>query len=132
MRRVIFCPSENHLEEASSLSKDSHLPINVGSSEELDLLDFDREKVQIILVPEIDNINYFESVKKGFHQVVIFNNDFVTFTKNMHIIFENNVIKPNILENHHSKFFFLCNNVGKFEAILFDSKELRKFDFNVY
>jgi hypothetical protein len=120
------------LEEASSLAKDSHLSINVGSSEELDLLDFDREKVQIILVPEFNNINYLQSVKKGFHQVVAFNNDFITFTKDLNIVFEDNTIRPNVLENHHARFFFLCNNVGDFEAIISDGEELRKVEFNVY
>jgi len=132
MRRVIYCPSETHLEEAISLAKNSHLPINVGSSEELNPLDFDREKVQIVLVPEFSNINYLKNVKKGFHQVVTFNNDFVTFTKNTNIFFEDRIIKPNILEKHHARFFFLCNNIGDFEAIISDGEELEKVEFNVY
>jgi len=114
------------------LAKNSHLPINVGSSEELNPLDFDREKVQIVLVPEFSNINYLKNVKKGFHQVVTFNNDFVTFTKNTNIFFEDRIIKPNILEKHHARFFFLCNNIGDFEAIISDGEELEKVEFNVY
>jgi len=132
MRRVIYCPSETHIEEARFLAKDSHLPINIGSSEELDLLDFDREKVQIVLVPEFRNFNYLKNVKKGFHQVVTFNNDFVTFTKSINIFFENKIIKPNILEKHHARFFFLCNNIGDFEVIISDGEELGKVEFNVY
>jgi hypothetical protein len=132
MRRVIYCPSEELLEEASSLAKDSHLPINMGSSEELDLLDFDRERVQIVLIPELNNINYIKNVKKGFHQIVTINNDFITFTKNANIIFENNIIKPNVFEKHYLRFFFLCNSSDDYEAILSDKVELEKVVFSVY
>jgi hypothetical protein len=131
MRRVIYCPSEEFLEEASILAKDSHLPINIGGSEELDLLDFDKEKTQIVLIPELNNISYLKNISKGFHQVIIINNDYTTFTKNMNIHFENNCIRPSILEKHYARFFFPCNNAGEFEAILSDSIELEKVVFSV-
>lgn len=131
MRRVIYCPSESFLEEASSLAKDSHLPINVGSSEELNLIDFDRDKVQIVLIPEINNISYLKNVTKGFHQIVVLNNDYITFTKDINIYFENKYIKPDILENHYARFFFPCNTIGKFEAVLSDKVELEKVIFDV-
>ena len=132
MRRVIYCPSEKLLDKAVALSRDTHLQINIGSSEELDLLNFDRKKVQIVLIPELNNIKYLKDVKKGFHQIISINNDFVSFTKNTNILFENNIIKPNIVEKHYIRFFFPCNNIGKFEAVLSDIIELEKVYFNVY
>jgi len=131
MRRVIYCPSESFLEEASSLARESHLPINIGSSQELDLLEFDREKVQIVLIPEINNISYLKNVAKGLHQIVVLNNDYISFTKDINIYFENKYIRPNILENHYVRFFFPCNTVGEFEAVLSDKVELEKVIFNV-
>jgi hypothetical protein len=132
MRRVVYCPSENLLDEAVALSKDTHLQINIGGSEELDLLDFNRKKVQIVLIPELNNINYLKNVKKSFHQIVTINNDFISFTKNINVLFENKIIKPNILEKHYVRFFFPCNNIGELEAVLCDKVELEKIRFNVY
>jgi hypothetical protein len=132
MRRVVYCPSENLLDEAVALSKDTHLQINIGGSEELDLLDFNRKKVQIVLIPELNNINYLKNVKKSFHQIVTINNDFISFTKNINVLFENKIIKPNILEKHYVRFFFPCNNIGELEAVLYDKIELEKIRFNVY
>jgi hypothetical protein len=52
--------------------------------------------------------------------------------KNINVLFENKIIKPNILEKHYVRFFFPCNNIGELEAVLCDKIELEKIRFNVY
>ena len=48
MSRLVYCPSENCLEEAEKLAKELKLPILVGDSSQTVNLNFDRTKVQII------------------------------------------------------------------------------------
>lgn len=48
MSRLVYCPSENCLEEAEKLAKELKLPILIGDSSQTVNLNFDRTKVQII------------------------------------------------------------------------------------
>ena len=48
MNKIVYCPSNNLLEEAEKLAKNLKLPILVGDSEHTNRLIFDRTKVQII------------------------------------------------------------------------------------
>ena len=70
MRRVIYCPVGVPVSEANDLAKKSQLPINVGEFEELVNLNFDRDIVQILEVPEIKQTSYLKEVKNGFHQKI--------------------------------------------------------------
>ena len=56
MRRVIYCPTEDRLPETNSLAKSSRLPVNVGDFEQSIDLDFDRNIVQVLEIPEMKDI----------------------------------------------------------------------------
>ena len=52
MERVIYCPDDSKLDEANDLARDQFLPIIIGDSQRLTDLKFDRNKVQIVFIPE--------------------------------------------------------------------------------
>ncbi len=133
MRRVIYCPAEALLSEANDLAKKSQLPINVGEFEELVDLDFDRNVVQILEVPEIKQTSYFKEVKNGFHQKINCLNDFVVFNKDFYILIGNKKYFPIIIEKHKLKFVIEETQIGvKSAKIIGNKKTVEEFEYNVY
>ena len=59
MSRLVYCPSEESLEEAEKLAKELKLPILVGGSSQTLDLNFDKTKVQII---NTNILNVFETL----------------------------------------------------------------------
>lgn len=51
MDRVVYCNSEESLEEAEKLANEWMLPIQIGDSARTENLEFDRTKVGIITIP---------------------------------------------------------------------------------
>lgn len=133
MRRVIYCPAEKLLSEANDLAKNSQLPINVGEFEELVNLDFDRNIVQVLEVPEIKQTSYLKEVKNGFHQKINYLNDFVIFNKDFYILINNKKYFPIIIEKHKLKFVIEETQIGVKSAKIIGNKEtIEEFEYNVY
>lgn len=133
MRRVIYCPTEEFLSEANDLAKNSKLPINVGEFEELVNLDFDRDIVQVLEVPEKKQTSYLKEVKNGFHQKINYLNDFVVFDKNFYILINDKKYFPIIIEKHKLKFVIEETENGIKSAKIIRNKEtIEEFEYNVY
>jgi hypothetical protein len=133
MRRVIYCPAETLLSEANDLAKNSQLPINVGEFEELINLDFDRNIVQVLEVPETKQTSYLKEVKNGFHQKINYLNDFVVFNKNFYILINDKKYFPTIIEKHKLKFVIEETQVCIKNAKIIENKEtIEEFEYNVY
>ena len=125
MRRVIYCPSEKFLDEAVKISKVSNLQIMIGECEDSKSLSFDRNQVQVILIPDQYGLYYQNNVKKNFHQIVSYYNDYTEFTKNIILKTKEKEIKPHILEKHFVKFIYTCDNIGDYEDTIID-KDVRE------
>jgi hypothetical protein len=133
MRRVVYCPVGSPLSEANDLAKNSQLPINVGEFEELINLDFDREIVQVLEVPEIKQTSYLKEVENGFHQKINYLNDFVVFNKDFYILINNKKYFPIIIEKHKLKFIIEETEIGiKSAKILKNNETIEEFEYNVY
>ena len=65
MQRVIYCPSEENLEEAQILAKTGNIPIQIGDSQKTQDLEFDRNSVSILLIPAIFSLTFNNKVKLG-------------------------------------------------------------------
>jgi hypothetical protein len=65
LQRVIYCPSEENLEEAQILAKTGNIPIQIGDSQKTQDLEFDRNSVSILLIPAIFSLTFNNKVKLG-------------------------------------------------------------------
>jgi len=111
MQRLIYCPDNEKLEEASNLSKKLSLPIVVGESESISFVDFDKNSVSVLIVPEKNQIRFIENIKQGLHQSVRYTNEFADL--NSAALKDGDLeILPTIKEKHYCQFVYPCNNVG--------------------
>jgi|688.fasta_scaffold756391_2 hypothetical protein len=112
MQRLIYCPSNEKLDEASSLGKKLSLPIVVGESESISFINFDRDSVSVLIVPEKNQIRFIENVNHGLHQSVRYTNEFVDFDDTTMLKDGDLEIAPTIHEKHYCQFIYPCNSVG--------------------
>lgn len=132
MRRIIFCPSESQLPEAELFAKENNLPINVGIFDQIEKIIFDKTKVQVIEVPEVKYVKYDEKVKSGFHQIVIYENDFLCLNRDIFLEIDGIHHKPVLLEKHKTRFLVLeTQNGAKDCKIIQDNKVLESFNYDV-
>ncbi len=132
MRRIIFCPTEVDIPEASILAKDNNLPINIGLFEGIENLNFDKSKVQILEVPENNYTLYNENAKNNFHQVIIYENDFILFNKSISLKIDEIEYKPMLCEKHKVRFLIFEKTNGiKNCNIIQNNNILESFSYNV-
>ena len=132
MRRILYCPNESMLEEASAISKVNSLQIQVGDSESTSDLEFDRELVSVVEIPEFNYLEYKKNIEKGLHQVFVYKNDFIAIDNTITVTFDSEEIAPFITEKHYAKFVFPCNKSGEFTAdVVYNKKVLESIVFNV-
>jgi hypothetical protein len=131
MQRIIFCPNESLLDEARILSKKNGLPIVIGDNESTNEIDFDRATVAVVLIPERDEIFFNPHVKRGLHQIIIYNNEFVT-SDNIDIKIKNLNLIEVYKEKYRSKYAAPCTEVGKYFGEVYKNSILeRTFEFVV-
>jgi Fe-S cluster biosynthesis and repair protein YggX len=132
MERVIYCPSDELLEKASDISKKNYLPIIVGDNDHTKNLEFDREKISIVSIPEHKGYTIFNSIKKGFHQNIKYKNEFIIIKNKINLFINNELIKPMYEESHIAKFVYLCKESGDYSCkIIVDEKVEEEFSFVV-
>lgn len=112
MQRLIYCPGQEHIDEASSLSKKLSLPIVVGESESISLMDFDRNSICVLCVPEKHDIVFKPVVECGFHQSIRYTNDFIDFTDGISVKDGDMQFFPVLIEKHYCHFIYTCDSVG--------------------
>lgn len=119
MQRYVYCPSEEFLDEATSLSKEVSLPIMLGDNEYSQNLSFDRNKVCVVKIPEKQNIFVGnETVKLGFHQSIKYTNEFKTLKNNIELFINGEKVPSLYEEMHVVKFNFLCTKIGSHSCII--------------
>lgn len=131
MQRIIFCPNESLLDEARILSKKNGLPIVIGDNESTSEIDFNRSIVTVVLIPERDEISFNPRVKRGMHQIIIYNNEFVT-SNNIDIKIKNLNLIEVYKEKYRSKYAVLCIESGEYVGEVYKNSILeRTFEFVV-
>ena len=132
MNRVIYCPSNEFLEEASSLARKNYLQIIVGDNDHTENLDFDREKVSVISVPENKGYSLSTIIKKGFHQNIKYKNEFCIIKNRVSLFINDEPVKPVYEESHVAKFIYFCKNIGDYSCkIVIDQEIEEEFSFVV-
>lgn len=133
MRRVVFCPDESFIDEASIVAKKNGLSINVGLTDAISELDFDKNNIKVIEIPEDNKIFYDKDVLINFHQNISYTNDFITFNKDIYIKINNIVFYPIIVEKHTVIFNIYESEIGLKQCyIMYGDKELESFDYYVH
>lgn len=132
MKRVIFCPSADFIEQATTLAKKNNLPINIGMCKDIENAKSTFDKVEIIEVPEFKEFFYLQNVKQNFHQNIIYNNDFIVFNKNIKLLINNDEYEPLLVEKHSARFSIYEPESGTRSCkIVVDGEELESFEYYV-
>jgi hypothetical protein len=120
MKRYVYCPSDNELEEAVIFAKKIDLPVLIGDSQGTESLIFDRSSVQILQVPENKFFNIRkEIVKKNFHQFIHYKNEYERIKGNVRLEINGVAVHALYEEIHSARFNFLCEHSGDYECILY-------------
>lgn len=124
MKRYLYVPisflgDNNSIPNAAlDMSNSLKLPIRIGQKDEFS----DIKNVEIICVPEKKNIIFDKKVESNFLQVVVFENDFVTFSKKTKCIVsginKKFVFFPSVPEKHYVNFKFRINEIGKYSFLI--------------
>lgn len=132
MYRVIYCPNQDFLDTATLLSKDNNLSILIGDNDYTKNLSFNRDIVSIIKIPEHKEINTLQNVKKDFHQIIIYINEFLNIKDKIKLYINDIEIKSLYEESHNAKFLYLCKDIGEKDCkILINNQVEEEFSFVV-
>lgn len=132
MKRVIYCPTSKEVEEANELSLLTRLQIQIGDSEKTKNLSFDREKIQVVEIPEINELFSLPVINQYFHQTILYINEFLVLKNNIQLKIDKQLIDPVFQEKHRVKYSYFCEDHGvKYGTIYVDNKLIREFDFVV-
>jgi hypothetical protein len=132
MKRVVYCPENHDVKEAEDLSRQTRLQIQVGESKNISNLEFDRTKVQVIEIPQINELYSLPTVQQNFHQIIMYVNEFLVLKNNIELKIDEELVKPIFEEKHRVKYAYFCSYDGvKCGRFYFDNKIIREFDFVV-
>lgn len=132
MQRIVYCPNEDYIEQASFIAKKTSLPIVVGISESISSIDFDKDSVLVLSVPENRSVVYRKIVSPGFHQSVRYTNEFMQIYNGVKLLCGEETIYPVMREKHYCQFIYACNNVGDYSfSIFLDDNEIETGDYVV-
>ena len=126
MERIIFCPSEEHLEEARRLAQLWMLPIRIGSPDET--IESSADTAVLMQVPEDIYVDYESPIFENEMWRLVFVDDFDSCGTVNAELFEcdedNNVtrlvgqMKPTVVENHKIVFYHRFPRFGRYILIL--------------
>ena len=108
MIRSIYCPSLDKFDEAHTLATKAQLQILIGDSELTKKLEFDRNRVCIISIPnEHCLVLHQPTVQPNMAQVIEYINDFCDLTKSKMVVYvDDNIVNPQIIEKHKSRYLY--------------------------
>lgn len=133
MRRVVYCPDDSYIDQATVLAKQNNLPINVGNFDEVKNMTLPADMVKVIEIPEEINSYFDEKVKQGFHQNIVYINDFIKFDKNLLLFINDILYNPILIEKHKSIYNIYESTIGnKICKIYYNNEIIESFEYNVY
>lgn len=133
MRRVVYCPDDSYIDQATVLAKQNNLPINIGIFDEVKNTTLPTDTVKVLEIPEEVNLYFDEKVKQGFHQNIVYINDFIKFNKNL-LLFVNDILyNPLLMEKHKAIYNIYESSIeNKICKIYYNNKIIESFEYNVY
>lgn len=133
MRRVVYCPDDSYIDQATVLAKQNNLPINIGVFDQVKNMTLPTDMVKVLEIPEDINSYFDEKVKQGFHQNIVYINDFIKFDKNL-LLFINDVLcNPILIEKHKIIYNIYESTIGnKICKIYYNNEIIESFEYNVY
>lgn len=130
MIKTIYCPSVDHIDEAEKLSEAYKLPILIGDNAQTVELEFNRDLVSVISIPE-RNVFTLSSkrIRKNLIQIFELNNEFIDLkNNNIELLVQTSDkelwLEPNLLHQHHVKYSHRNTDIGEYKVKLFVNKEL--------
>jgi len=133
MRRVVYCPDDSYIDQATVLAKQNNLPINIGIFDEVKNTTLPTNTVKVLEIPEEVNLYFDEKVKQGFHQNIVYTNDFIKFDKNLLFFINDTLLSPILMEKHKSIYNIYESTVGiKICKIHYNNEIIESFEYNVY
>lgn len=139
MNRTIYAPSIDHLEEAQKLAENTNISITVGDCEAFNGLDFDRNLVQLLLVPKEKYVEFMDKVRVHYTYRVNYVNEWIQMNRTAYckVINKNNNnfynIKPLVIERNCIKFIFRPFEIGSHIFQLYvDDQKCEERSFEVY
>lgn len=119
MRREIYCPNHSELQKAEDLAKEANLPITIGTTEQIERLNIDKDIVQFIQIPEYKYVDILSpEVPVGFHQRLEYVNDFCDLDSNAFLHIGGEKVKPLFIEKHRAVWSFVVKTRGEICAIV--------------
>jgi hypothetical protein len=132
VRRMLYCPNEDMLKEATNITKLNFMQIQIGESGATGDLDFDRGSICVVEIPESRFVEYKQDVTIGLHQIFNYHNDFFVMNKSLCVLVNGEKTTPIMMEKHYAKFIFVCDEPGTFIAeIILNEEILESVEFNV-
>lgn len=115
MIRSVYCPSEDRLNEATELADNLKLPIVVGNCSNIAEVEFDRDSVCVISIPDKHFLSVTsDEVRANFSQIIDYTNDFVDLRKgNLSILVDNDPLEFQMLEQHRARCFHRSSLLGE-------------------
>lgn len=140
MDRVVFCNSEEFIDEAVKLASEWMLPIQIGDSGRTENLDFDRTKVSVIQIPIHNGFGDFPEVVEPMKPIVLhYHNDYSDCSQlEFFLSTENSMMtkttKMNVVVNdiHHVSIPLFMGVVGYYAvSVRNETNEIAKIYFAV-
>lgn len=140
MDRVVFCPSEDKIDEAIELAKEWVLPIQIGDSDRTKELSFDREKVTVIVIPINNYFMPFPALIKPYQPMTVdYYNDFVDCSTLEFIIStEQNIVMQALpmhvilYDKHHASLPLFLDSEGHYKiSVRLDGEQIAALEFAV-
>jgi hypothetical protein len=138
MDRVVFCNSEEFIDEAVKLANEWMLPIQIGDSGRTENLDFDRTKVSVIQIPIYNGFGDFPEVVEPMKPIVLhYHNDYSDCSQlEFFLSTENSMMtkttKMNVVVNdiHHVSIPLLMGVAGYYSvSVRNETDEISKIHF---
>jgi len=122
--RIIYCPDETFLDEASVLSAELSLSILLGDNDRTSSLDFDRSSVSVVTVPDTNRFTIRNSlIPVGMAAVFDYDNDFSNLSKSSVVLLVSHggtvdMVKPDLTEARRCRFMYRPKQPGTYEVTL--------------
>ncbi len=140
MDRIVFCQSEEFINDAVKIAEEWRLPIQVGDSDRTKNLDFDRTQISVIQIPIHNGFGPFPSVIMPLKSIVLeYFNDYIDCSSlEFFLSTENSMmtktVKMEIFMNdiHHISVPIYIDLIGYYAVSVHDENgQLAKVHFGV-
>lgn len=135
MERVVYCPSEDSLDEAKQMARSVLLPIVIGESDRTSKLTFDKSVVSVIEIPRIRRFGIANpEVLLGMHQLIYVIDEFCGDNIGAYSVRSGNLeVSKMYTEKYTAKWSLVASNQGLNTAdIFYDDEKVASIEYYVH